>query len=223
MISLLIPTRKRPLRLRQTIESALNTYLNKPEILCYISDDDDSYEKDIPGATVVRGPRLVFSDLWNALLPHATGDIYMLCADDVIFRTPAWDFEVEKAFSKVPDKILLAYCDDGGPNGKRFASLPFVSRRWVDVVGYFTPPGFSADYSDAWPQDVAEMIGRRRYVDVLIEHCHHVWGKAEMDETYRENQERWHRDRPDLQYINRLPERERDADKLRQAIQCAAQ
>jgi hypothetical protein len=133
----------------------------------------------------------------------------------VVFRTPGWDVEIEKAFAEVPDKILLAFADDGSPNGKRFASLPFVSRKWVETVGYFTGPGFSADYSDTWPFDVATMIGRVKHVPVLIEHMHHVWGKAQVDQTYQENKERMARDNPAKLYADLLPERMRDAEKLR--------
>jgi hypothetical protein len=219
MISLLIPTRRRPIRLRSTIESALMTAMKEPEVLCYVSDDDDSYDGfKWDGAKIVRGPRIVFSDLWNALVPEATGDILMLCADDVIFRTPGWDVEIERAFAAVPDRILMAFADDGGPSGKTFSSLPFVSRRWIEIIGYFTPSGYSADYCDTHVHDVAQMIGRKKYVDILIEHCHHAWGKAEKDETYRENEARWMKDRPDLMYAKRLPERQRDAEKLRAVI-----
>jgi hypothetical protein len=214
MISLLVPTRNRPHRLMEMIRSVMATSKKLPEVLCYVSDDDHSYDC-LMALNVIRGPRLVMSDLWNALVPHATGDIFMLCADDVVFRTPGWDVEIEKAFAEVPDKILLAFADDGSPNGKRFASLPFVSRKWVETVGYFTGPGFSADYSDTWPFDVATMIGRVKHVPVLIEHMHHVWGKAQVDQTYQENKERMARDNPAKLYADRLPERMRDAEKLR--------
>jgi hypothetical protein len=215
VISLLVPTRKRPERLRQMVQSVLETAAFMPEILCYITTDDESYDGQTPPEVkVIRGPRLIMSDLWNALVPHARGDIFMLCADDVIFRTNSWDLEISRAFKDCRDKILLVFADDGSPNGKRFASLPFVSRKWVETVGYFTGPGFSADYSDTWPFDVATMLGRVKYVPVLIEHMHHVWNKAKIDETYQENQERMARDNPAKLYAERLPERFRDADKL---------
>lgn len=197
--------------------------LEKIEVLSYLQTDDpkvSEYVQRFIFQREVTGPRITMSDMWNALIPCASprADIFMLAADDVIFKTFGWDLQIEKAFAEVPDKILLAFADDGGPNGKRFASLPFVSRRWVEVVGYFTGPGFSADYSDTWPNDVADMIERKKYVDVLIEHAHVVWGKAPDDKTYQENRERWNRDRPDLLYARRFPERERDAAKLRAAI-----
>lgn len=220
MISLLVPTRKRPERLRSMVESVKQTSSVMPQILCYLTPDDDSYDWTQYAPTqFIVGPRLVMSDLWNALIPYAAGDIFMLCADDVIFRTPGWDVEVENAFAAVPDRILLAFCDDGGPGGKTFASLPFVSRRWVEVVGYFTGPGFSADFSDTWPHDVAEMIGRKRFIPgVLIEHVHWLWGKAPKDVTYQENEDRYRKDRPDALYISTLAKRQADAAKLKQAI-----
>ena len=221
MISLLLPTRKRTQRFVDTVSSVQNTATpGSVEILAYVSDCDNSYDSFVSTefCKIIRGPRLTMSDLWNALIPHASGDIFMLCADDVIFRTPGWDAEIEKAFAAVPDKILLAYADDGGPNGKNFASLPFIHKRWSDTIGYFTGPGFSADFSDTWPNDVADMIGRKKFVPVLIEHCHYIWGKAQEDQTYKENQERWHRDRPDKLYAERLPERLADAEKLRKVM-----
>jgi hypothetical protein len=220
MISLLVPTRKRPERLRVMIDSVKRTANVMPQILCYLTPDDESYNwADYAPTQFIVGPRLTMSDLWNALIPYASGDIFMLCADDVIFRTPGWDVEVEKTFQAVPDKILLAFCDDGGPSGKTFSSLPFISRRWVEVVGYFTGPGFSADFSDTWPHDVAHMIGRKRFIpNVLIEHVHWLWGKAPKDQTYLENEQRYVKDRPDARYLATLPQRQADAEKLRRAI-----
>ena len=231
VISLLTPTRKRPDRLMKMISSAIATAKRPLEIIVYVADDDPSYDNlfleghlhSIVAIKMIRGPRFpaggTFSDLWNGLIPHAAGDIFMQCADDVFFRTQGWDDAVEKAYEACPDKLLLVYADDLGPSGKIFATLPFVSRRWVEVVGYFTGPGFAADFSDAWPQDVAEMIGRKRFLaGVEIEHQHWMWGKAAKDATYAENLERYLAQQSNKVYASRLDERKRDADKLRQAI-----
>jgi len=227
VISILLPTRNRPARLTQTVKSIADTATECPEILCYVSDDDNSYDHLIKQAEefpevnrFIRGPRVCFSDLWNQLAPHAKGDILMLCADDVIFRTSGWDVEVEKAFAAVPDRILLVFADDGGPNGKTFSALPFISRRWYEIIGYFTPSGYSADFCDTHLWDVSRLIDRTRCLShVLIEHMHYIWSKAEQDQTYKENVDRWQRDRPDLEYARRSPERIADADKLRKAMQ----
>lgn len=226
MISLLVPTRKRPEKLRRMIESVRATALNDVEIICYVTPDDNSYRGSMVGdpegtrryfydAKFVEGPRLAHSDLWNALLPHATGDIFQQTADDVIYRTPQWDRYVEEAFAAVEDRILLVHGHDCSPNGEKFATLPFVHRRWVDTIGYFTGPGFTADYSDTWPQDVADMIGRKKYLPVVFEHTHWLWGKSEMDETYKEIHQHRAKDNNAGLYASRLHERQADAEKLK--------
>ena len=209
--------------------SALATAEKPIEILAYTTWDDKE-SRDLIGLSdeptvqrakelkVIVGKRLIMSDLWNALIPHATGDIFMQCADDVVLRTPSWDRYVEAAFAEVPDKILLAFGNDCGPNGENFATLPFVQRKWVETVGYFTGPGFAVDYSDPWPNDVAEMVGRRKYLPLVFEHSHWMWGKAEMDETYKEVHEIRQRDNCEALYNSRLPERQADAEKLRKAM-----
>jgi glycosyltransferase involved in cell wall biosynthesis len=224
VISILLPTRNRRERFEQTLLSILKTIStgDAAEVLVYVSDCDHSYDHfaSTEFCKFIRGPRVCFSDLWNQLAPHAKGDILMLCADDVIFRTANWDLEIEKAFAAVPDKILLAFADDGGPNGKTFSALPFISRRWYEIIGYFTPSGYSADFCDTHLWDVSRLIDRTRCLPhVLIEHMHYIWSKAEQDQTYKENVDRWQRDRPDLEYARRSPERIADADKLRKAMQ----
>ena len=140
MISILIPTRKRPERLRATLDSIFATSINplydkrnSPEILCYISDDDNSYDqfswREMHGSAV-RGPLLCFSDLLECADSFSDERlIFMLCADDVIFQNRGFRHRYRECIRLLlpVNKIMLAYADDGGPNGKRFASLPFVS------------------------------------------------------------------------------------------------
>ena len=213
-----MPTRKRPERLIDMAASAINTTApGEIEILCYVTHDDTSYD-DLSGSlgvSFVRGPRRTFSDLWNALVPYANGDIFMLCADDVIFRTPGWAQVVEDAYAACPDKILCTHGDDLHPNGKTFATLPFVSRKWTQTLGYFTPDGFTCDWCDTWIQDIADMIGRKQFLPIVTEHVHPFWGKAPVDETYREGQEHRTKDPNTRMYMQRLSERQDDAEKLK--------
>jgi hypothetical protein len=224
MISILCPTRKRPanlIRLLQSIDLTIDGRPDAFELICYVDNDDFSYSTDAPEfrrIKWVKGPRIVMSDMWNELIPHATGDIFMLCGDDVIFRTPGWNAIVEDAFAASKDKILVVFGDDGGPGGKFFASLPFVHRRWVEIVGYFAGPGYSADFADTWPNDVADLLGRKKRLPFVIEHLHPVWGKAAFDEVYLETAQRKVRDATEQRYADRMPQRIADAEKLRGAM-----
>ena len=217
-ISILVPTRKRPERLRELVDSVKATASVMPEILCYVDEDDDSY---VPGAfpevRFFRGPRIVFSDMWNVLFRQAEGNILMLGADDVVFKTSGWDDMVERSFTDCPDKILCVHGDDGHHHS-RFGVLPAVHRRWIETVGYFAAPGFGGDWIDTWLNDVANMIGRRRYVPFLAEHKHVFWGTAKPDETFIETRKRVEESNAPKIYADRLPERKRDAEKLRAVI-----
>jgi hypothetical protein len=107
---------------------------------------------------------------------------------------------------------------DDGVNGDKFAAFPVIHRKWVDTVGYFSPPGFPGDFCDTWLFDVANMIGRRKYLPFTMEHMHVVFGKAPMDSTYREKFARDKQINAKALYDSRLAERERDADKLRKVM-----
>lgn len=223
MISILVPTRKRPVQLRRMIESVKATIQHEDdaEVICYVDTDDPTDYS--PGewfdcSTFVRGPRITMSDMWNRLIPHASGELFMNSDDDCVYRTPGWAEMVHQAFAECPDKILLVYGDDGGPSGKTFATHPIVHRRWIEIVGYFAGPGFSADFADTWPQDIAEMIGRKKFLPFVNEHMHYLWNKSADDETYRETRERMVRDNTRTLYASKLAERRRDAEKLRAAM-----
>lgn len=219
MISILLPTRKRPSNLRRLIDSLRETSLNMPQILCYIDQDDDSYNyKYFQEVVFIRGPRMEFGSMWTELAKYASGEILSVMGDDVVFQTRGWDKIVEDAFAECADKILMVHGDDKGNHVDDLATLPIVHRRWVDITGYLTPPGFSFEWVDTWINDVAKMIGRRKKLPYVTEHLHWVWGKAPMDETYEDGMNREKQDQNNLRYAQRHAEREADAAKLRKAI-----
>src|SRR4051812_40758138 len=98
-ISLLVPTRLRPLVLERMIESAFNKAENKSEIdvVCYIDEDDGISKTKIHSLAEkysvkeISGPRIVLSEMWNACARVSQGEILMHCGDDVVFQTSGWD------------------------------------------------------------------------------------------------------------------------------------
>jgi hypothetical protein len=93
-----------------------------------------------------------------------------------------------------------------------------VHRKWYDTIGHFSGVGYSADFADTDPFDIAKMLGRVQYLPFEVEHLHPAWGKAPLDETYQETRARYERDRPNELYASRLAERQADAEKLRKAM-----
>jgi len=186
------------------------------EFIFYVDDDDSSYVETLRLTGVdstITGPRVVLSEMWNACAKVASHDVMMHCGDDIVFRSDGWDERVLAEFDTVDDKILFVHGRDGYQDA-RIGTHGFLHRNWVDAVGYLVPPYFSSDYNDLWLTEVADALGRRRYLpDVYTEHMHPVIGKGTWDRTHRERLERHQRD--DVQRIYRERKSERDADVLK--------
>lgn len=193
MISLVCPTRGRPDRFAEMVESAHTTAAspNRVQVVAYLDDDDPelgAYRNTDHPLTVALlvGDRCVLSDAWNRAAQIANGSVLMLAADDLRFRSNGWDHAVEDCAESFPDGIALMYGRDGHAD-ERMATHPFVTSRWVDTVGRFTAPYFVADYVDLWLHDVAKRVGRAVYLpQLLIEHMHPSFGKGEWDRTHEE-------------------------------------
>jgi hypothetical protein len=203
--------------MRRLVESVRATAQTPVEVIFYVDLDDGASAETARelGVRHVIGPRIVLSDMWNEAAAVATGEILMMCGDDVVFRTDGWDAKVLDAFERYPDRIALVYGDDT-IQGRRLATHPFVHRAWYQAVGYLVPPGFSCDWSDMWLNEVADTLGRRVYLpDVVTEHMHPVMGKARLDDNHRERLARGRRDKVRELYVARASERAADVAKLR--------
>jgi hypothetical protein len=206
--------------MRRLVESIHATAASPVEVVFYVDlDDSDSLATAVDlgfNGTVkhVAGERIVLSDMWNVAAAHASGEILMMCGDDVVFRTPGWDKRVEETFARIPDRIALVYGNDLIQH-ERLATHPFIHRNWYNTVGYLVPNGFSCDWCDMWLNEVAIELGRRVYLpDVVMEHIHPCVGKVRMDDNHRERLERGRRDNVTQLYADRAAERAADVAKL---------
>ena len=220
MISLLLPSRKRPKIFSRMVKSVRDTATNPVEIVARFDDDDlnsaEAARQD--GAIVIIGPRIrKITALWNECFDACHGQIVAQWNDDVVVCTSDWDQMVEQSFAEVPDKILLVHGDDILGHRGNFGPHSFVSRRWVECVGKFIYPYYTSDFGDAGLVELADRIGRRRFVPFVIEHRHFSHGFPEMeDETTKERLQRHAEDDPDSIYYSpeKMQERIRDANKL---------
>jgi glycosyltransferase involved in cell wall biosynthesis len=220
MISVLLPTRKRPLFLKRMVDSLREMSTIQPEIIVYIDDDDQETPPMAAqlGLVSIIGPRITMTDYWNKCYEKASNDIVMQAGDDIVFRTKGWDKMVEDEFAKWPDKIVLVHGDDLDDNFRsNFGTHSLLHRRWIETLGYFIPPYFSSDNGDRWLMAVANFLGRRVYLPFVTEHLHYRTGKAVLDDTYKERLARHRVDNPDQLYMDMISERIQDAAKL-QAI-----
>lgn len=172
------------------------SYDLRVEVVAYLDDDDltgnayRGHNYPLPTEFVV-GERCTLADAWNRAGAAASGDVWMLAADDLRFHTKDWDVIVEGSLrGAYEDGIGLAYGRDGHAD-KRMATHPFVTKNWIDAVGRFTAPYFAADYVDLWLHDVATRVDRALWLPgLLVEHLHPSYGKGDWDRTHAERLER---------------------------------
>lgn len=226
MISILCPTRERRDDIERLVESVRDTADNpqNTEFIFYIDDDDDSYKgcwRKYTRFIVGKRYAIKMSDMWNKCQEVAEGPYYFLAGDDVVFRTQGWDTKFMEAFDKFPDKIAFIHGLDGSAHDDAgHGTHGMIHKNWVDTVGYAVPPYFSMDYIDTWLNQVADMI--RRHVqlpDVLTEHMHVGFGKAEVDQNYTDRTERGWKDNVSELYNSLHDERVENAAKLTKFIE----
>ena len=228
--SIVVPTRKRPVAVCELVETIFNTCddFNKVEILFYIDSDDIDSEVCLRSLIDNYGTNIKYtssneiinlSQMWNyAYNTLSTGDIIMMCADDVRFRTKSWDTLVRDEFLKQEDKIVLVYGNDM-LQGVNLATLSFIHKKWVEVSGFWLPPYFCADYVDTWLFEVANRLNRSRYLpNVITEHMHYSVGKSDYDSTTEKRLTNAARENPSLIYQQKSAERSEHVNKLLQYI-----
>jgi len=175
------------------------------ELIFYIDDDDNEsihQFRSLESCQVKAfiGPQKKISEMWNDCYRLGNGEIYMVCADDIVFSSQHWDKLVRDEFNKWHDKIVLVYGRDGGKN-ERLATHPFIHKNWIETVGYFTPPYFSFCMCDKWLDEIARNLNRRIFInDIYTAHWNctnreftngqpdKIWldmQKRGMDEDYR--------------------------------------
>ena len=184
MISALIPTRQRPKRFRNTVESLLKTKKGEVEIISYVDENDpelEAYQKlSFTELRLLVRERAGLALIIHRLIEAASHQVMFLGADDIEFVTPGWDVKMKDALPE--DGIGLVYCND---NWKQTCNHFMFHRKWVSLTGFF-PDDFEHFGPDGYVMDVAKELKRNIYLkDVVIEHHHHKNGKAKMDETYQ--------------------------------------
>lgn len=219
MISILLPSRGRPANVMRLYESLKATTYGQWEMIVHLDDDDPlafDYAERIE-IKYLMAPRMLLSDYWNHCYEASQGGIVQHSGDDIVFRTRGWDWKVEDAMPD--DGIGFVHGNDLSPNTHLIGTHGFVTRRWCDTLGYLCPPYFSSDYNDLWLTEVANDLGRRFHLtDVITEHLHPAFDKAEWDQTHQDRVERHKSDNVEQLWESTAPLRWEDARKLRAAI-----
>lgn len=201
MISILCPTRGRPVEFRRMVDSAMQTAdaPDKLRVMYFLGSDDPrmhDYPKEIKNCMSFIGQP------WSAVMasnylamkcrefnPDST--LYMVGADDMVFATPEWDKALLNAHKKMQEKIhVFSLRDSRDPSG---TPHPIISREYVRVMGYFLPPIFLHWYVDTWTVEIARTNNCFTHLtDYLLIHDKPS-DRGEKDETHiRPRRLGWH-------------------------------
>ena len=206
LISILIPTKNRTENISRVLKSLQATTSESLlssgglEVVFYVDNDDQKTIEHLWNAKSLThenitilwcttDEKVLFSDMWNQAFQKSTGTYVMLCGDDVEFLTQDWDVRVLETFKAIPDNVAYVATRDGYQNGN-IGVHGFVHRKWVELVGFFTPPYFAYWYADTWLDEVSKSINRFVYLnDVEVIHYHPATENSRgIDDVYKENE-----------------------------------
>lgn len=224
-ISILCPTRERPVQMAQFMKSLEKNTLKKDslELIVYL-DEDDTSEYSFSGfgfkIDAIVGKRVSMGEFNTRCLEKATGNIIILLNDDVIVKTNCWDQLVLDVHQRFEDGIYLAYGNDLH-KGRKIATFPILGRMTCEVMTQPFPKEYAGALIDYHLFDIfkrLEKCGYHRIVylpELIFEHMHFRAGKAEPDNIYQ----RRNRYLDDKVFINLSDLREVQADRLITSIE----
>src|SRR3990172_1146414 len=154
----MIPSRDRPRQLDEAVKSVLDT--SEADVAVYIDDDQQGYygTADHPRVKQVFGPRVGPAGATNILVDRFQDyAAYGLVTDDSQITTAGWDQWLLHQLDQYTDRLLVV---SPSHNHGRHVDMPFLSKEWVRVLGWFALPR-TIQYG--WPTAVYVMaleIGR---------------------------------------------------------------
>lgn len=191
------PSRARPQRLKEMVDSFLATRSPGTEMLVYVDAKDpclgDYYLQVFAKNTVtwVTGPRLHLVQVLNHISIDKYPNIqyYGEVNDDHIYRTTGWD----KAFidaieTKGQGWGVACGADKINNNWHKFRhpSACTISGNIVRELGFFVLPALQHMWTDVYLRDISEGIGRLFFCpDYIVEHMHCNIGKSKTDDNYK--------------------------------------
>jgi hypothetical protein len=141
-VAVLCPSRDRPEELEALVQSVLTT--SNADILVYIDQDQQDLYPNVFSAEAPKqvrylcAPRVGPVGSANALVKQfGDYDLYGLITDDSVLTTPHWDEWALAATEQFPNRICVI---SPFHNQGNHVDMPFVTRGWIDAVGWFACP-----------------------------------------------------------------------------------
>jgi hypothetical protein len=159
--AVLIPSRNRPGQLEEAIQSVRDTS-SLGDVLVYIDDDQMELYSALETAESAKGdgrvlwhhgPRVDTVAALNSLVTwHPEYAAYGVMTDNSVMVDKGWDVFLQETLDLFPHRLgVISPWHNCGVH----VDQPYVSREWVELVGWYACPDFK---HYAWPL-VAGIIG----------------------------------------------------------------
>jgi len=188
------PTRRRPARCAEMLESFHKTKSKGTEIVVVTAYDDnyvDEYKRVLKGVNhfVTQQP-LHLTEVLNIFSYQLNKDVpyFGEVNDDHFYITKHWDkILIDEIEKKGHGWGVACGTDTVDKNWytHRHPSAAVISGNIVRALGYFVYPKIQHVGTDMYLRDIGDGISRLFHVpEVVIEHRHYLNNKAEKDENY---------------------------------------
>jgi hypothetical protein len=179
-LSISLGTRARPGMLARTVEATLPNITHKDTKLVICADDDD--EGTLSLQDKLNDPRIIWSILpredslgekFNRVLTAAQADVYLAMVDYGPMVTKGFDEKIIEAAQVYPDGYavilnhLVCAVDPCQPNNNSFSQINAVTHKLAVKMGGMYPAIFPYWFVDHWLEDMATLIGRKVFVDIV--------------------------------------------------------
>lgn len=196
MITLIHPSRGRPLKSFNTVKEWLQKARDKVEVIVSI-DTDDPYKQEYKDlyldteTPLFVNPNESLVEATNIICPHATGDILLYLSDD--FECPwDWDVMIEAEFAGIDGPCLLKVHDMLQEFDNTVLTIPIMNQALYKRLGYFWFPEFKSQWVDVHLYLVCEKLGVMKLAPNLkFPHNHFSTGLCANDETYKRSVANW--------------------------------
>ena len=181
------PSRIRPERLMEMFGSWETTRSDWNDMVVYVAVDDprlQDYIRVCSGRNLklIIGNRMTKVEVDNCVTTELFPDYeyYAEINDDHYYHTKHWDKMLVEEIERRGGWGFACGNKSGLPSGM------VVSGNIIHSLGYHTTPLLEQTYGDNFHQELGETLGIFFRVDgVDIEHKHHIFGKADLDDNYR--------------------------------------
>lgn len=187
-MTILVPSRGRPNNIKRLIDACAETMTEDTRILVLVDDDDPHLAEyqAIPGIDMQVGPRLRIGGTLNAVAPVEAQQTFAIgfFGDDHLPRTKGWDSRFLATLKEA--KVGIAWGNDLY-HGENLPTAVVMTSNIVTTLGYFVMPGGVHLFLDNFWLAIGKGLESAHYLDdVVIEHLHPFFGKADHDTTYTE-------------------------------------